>query len=143
MAKNKKIVDISNVPAGQQKLIKGIVNKSGGGPHNVGSKEKYTEGNFAEYHHTKMYNSPLYYGEGKPAMGGGNFKASDTNKEVFDNAVKANTKSDETKKSGSDDTKKSGSDRLSAARSKRREARRNLKADRINRRAKRMEDRRR
>lgn len=113
---------------------RGVI-KSGGGPNKVGSKEKYTEGNFAQSHHMKMYNSPLYYGESKPAMGGGNFKASDTNKEVFDNAVKANTKSDE--------TKKSGSDRLSAARSRRREARRNLKADRINRRAKRMEDRRR
>ena len=38
---------------------------TGGGPKMVGSKEKYTPGNFAEMHHTKMYNSPMYYPEQK------------------------------------------------------------------------------
>ena len=135
MAKHKKIVDISNVPAGQQKLIKGIVSKSGGGPNKVGSKEKFSEGNFPTAYYTKMMGSPLYYGEGKPAMGGGNFKASDTNKEVF------SEKKEEKKEEGS--KKSEGTKRLSAARARRKEARRNLKADRINRRADRMEARRR
>ena len=164
MAKHKKMVDISNVPAGQQKLIKGIVKKSGGGPHMVGSKEKDTPGNFAEYHHMKMMGSPLYYGNkpdmyggkdkpdmyggggkpdmyggaGKPAGGpfvGGSYKATDTNKEVF------SEKKEEKKEEGS--KKSEGTKRLSAARSRRKEARKNLKADRLNRRADRMEARRR
>ena len=156
MAKHKKIVDISNVPAGQQKLIKGIVSKSGGGPHMVGSKEKDTPGNFPEAHHALMMGSPLYYGNkpdmyggkdkpdmygggGKPdmydnpAFMGGNYRATDTNKEVF-SGNKEEKKEESSKKS-------EGTKRLSAARSRRKEARRNLKADRINRRAKRMEDR--
>ena len=139
MAKHKKIVDISNVPAGQQKLIKGIVSKSGGGPKMVGSKEKYTPGNFPEAHHMKMYNSPLYYGDkpsayDKPAFMGGNYRATDTNKEVFSG------NKEEKKEEGS--KKSEGTKRLSAARARRKEARRNLKADRINRRADRMEARR-
>mgnify|MGYP003138972947 CR=1 FL=1 len=43
---------------------RGVI-KSGGGPKMVGSKEKYTEGNFAEMHHMKMMGSPLYYGPEK------------------------------------------------------------------------------
>ena len=38
---------------------------SGGGPKMVGSKEKFTEGNFPEAYHMKMYNSPLFYGNKK------------------------------------------------------------------------------
>ena len=141
MAKNKKIVDISNVPAGQQKLIKGIVSKSGGGPKMVGSKEKYTEGNFPEAHHMKMMGSPLYYGGSKPEYYGGkdkpeyNFRASATNTEVF-------SEKKEEKKEEEGSKKSEGTKRLSAARARRKEARRNLKADRINRRADRMEARR-
>ena len=43
---------------------RGVI-KSGGGPNKVGSKEKFTEGNFAEMHHMKMMGSPLYYGPEK------------------------------------------------------------------------------
>lgn len=117
---------------------RGVI-KSGGGPNKVGSKEKFTEGNFAEMHHMKMMGSPLYYG-GKPdmydnpAFMGGNYRATDTNKEVF-SGNKEEKKEEGNKKS-------EGTKRLSAARSRRKEARRNLKADRINRRADRMEARR-
>ena len=107
---------------------------TGGGPKMVGSKEKYTEGNFPEAHHMKMMGSPLYYGESKPAFMGGNYRATDTNKEVFSG------NKEEKKEEGS--KKSEGSKRLSAARSRRKEARRNLKADRLNRRADRMEARR-
>jgi len=111
---------------------RGVI-KSGGGPKMIGSKEKYTEGNFAEYHHTKMMSSPLYYGT-QPAFVGGNYTSTNTNKEVF------SEKKEEKKEEGS--KKSEGTKRLSAARSRRKEARRNLKADRINRRADRMEARR-
>ena len=104
---------------------------TGGGPKMVGSKEKYTEGNFAEMHHMKMMGSPLYYGESKPQY---NFTASTANKEVF------SEKKEEKKEEGS--KKSEGTKRLSAARARRKEARRNLKADRLNRRADRMEARR-
>ena len=112
---------------------RGVI-KSGGGPNKVGSKEKYTEGNFAEMHHMKMMGSPLYYGESKPAMAGGNYTSTNTNQEVF------SEKKEEKKEEGS--KKSEGTKRLSAARSRRKEARRNLKADRLNRRADRMEARR-
>ena len=116
---------------------RGVI-KSGGGPNKVGSKEKFTEGNFPEAHHMKMMGSPLYYGGGKPEsnslFGGGSYKATDTNKEVF------SEEKEEKKEEGS--KKSEGTKRLSAARSRRKEARKNLKADRLNRRADRMEARR-
>ena len=38
---------------------------SGGGPSKIGSKEKFSEGNFPTAYHTKMMGSPLYYGNKK------------------------------------------------------------------------------
>ena len=112
---------------------RGVI-KSGGGPNKVGSKEKYTEGNFAEMHHMKMMGSPLYYGESKPAMAGGNYTSTNTNQEVF-------SEKKEEKKEEEGSKKSEGTKRLSAAKSRRREARKNLKAQRQERRATRMEER--
>ena len=110
---------------------------SGGGPKMVGSKEKYTSGNFAENHHMKMMGSPLYYGPESNVVGFAktvaDFTASDKNKEVFKDKEDKEEKQE----------KSSASSNLSAARKRRRDARRNLKADRLNRRASRMEERRR
>ena len=114
---------------------RGVI-KSGGGPNKVGSKEKYTEGNFAQSHHMKMMGSPLYYGPEKNtgfAKTIADYTASDKNKEVF------SEKKEETKEEGS--KKSEGTKRLSAAKSRRREARKNLKAQRQERRAGRMEER--
>ena len=111
---------------------------TGGGPKMVGSKEKYTPGNFAEMHHAKMYNSPMYYPKALSDLKSADYrdtgKAADAFKKATDKAV------DDVKNTSTTAKKE---DRLSAARSRRKEARKNLKADRINRRAKRMEDRRR
>ena len=111
---------------------------SGGGPHpkNMGYAENYSPGNFSNKTMNMMETAPAnkHYGPSN-IFGGGtpNFGASKVNIEVFKDKEDKEEKQE----------KSNASSNLSAARKRRKDARRNLKADRLNRRASRMEERRR